>query len=73
MNDAIPTASPAEETTAIAPAMRRICCIAAPRRPTPSPSLADQMRAAAVWAQIFHEARVAQERYQQVPDDKPGG
>lgn len=51
--------------------MRRICCIAAPTRRR-APSVADQMRAAAVWAQIFQGARAAQDQEQQEPDGVAG-
>ena len=59
------TSAPAADTTASTPTptptLRPICCVAAPRRR--APTLADQLRAAAVWAQIFQrtETTPAQE------------
>lgn len=47
--------------------MRRICCVAAPRRRVPS--LADQMRAAAMWAQLFQQAAAAREQVAEEADE----
>jgi hypothetical protein len=55
-HDTPPPSTPAD-TTSSAPTMRRICCLAAPHRR--APSLADQLRAAAVWGQIIQEAEAA--------------
>lgn len=65
--DKAPTASAPDETspTPTPPTMRRICCVAAPRR---APSLADQLRAASVWAQILQGAEAARGRGQETPD-----
>jgi hypothetical protein len=51
MSDDTPTPTPVDGASAPAPTLRRICCVIAPRRP--APALADQLRAAAVWAQIL--------------------
>ncbi|NTU85781.1 MAG: hypothetical protein HGA45_41705 [Chloroflexales bacterium] len=67
MSDDMPTPLPADDASAPAPTLRRICCVAAPRRP--SPSLADQLRAAVVWAQILQGARAAREGTEAKPDD----
>ncbi|NTV63612.1 MAG: hypothetical protein HGA65_08765 [Oscillochloris sp.] len=52
-----PTPSTPTEPAAASPTTRRICCLTAPQRRTPS--MADYMRAAAVWAQIFQESAAA--------------
>lgn len=61
MSDETPPA--ATDSTAPTPTMRRICCLASPQRR--APSLAEQMWAAAVWAQLFQQAAVARERAQE--------
>ncbi|NNJ10212.1 hypothetical protein EKD04_007715 [Chloroflexales bacterium ZM16-3] len=73
MCDDTPTATPVDESSASAPTMRRICCIAAPRRR--GPSVADQLRAAAVWAQILQGAESAREQAQiaEPSDESPTG
>ena len=62
MSDDMPVAPPVNESSPPAATMRRICCIAAPQRR--SPSVADHLRAAAVWAQIFQGAEAAREQAQ---------
>jgi len=42
--------------------MRRVCCLIAPQRR--APSVADHLRAAAVWAQILQSAEAAREQPQ---------
>lgn len=54
-HDTPPPSTPAD-TTSSTSTMRRICCLAAPHRR--APSITDQLRAAAVWAQIIQEAEV---------------
>lgn len=68
MNDETPKPPPADAPPATAPVMRRICCVAAPRRQ--APSVADQLRAAAVWAQIIRGAAAAREQAQGELDDE---
>ncbi len=62
MNDDTPP--PTDAPTTPAPATRQICCLVTPRRR--APALADQLRAAAVWAQIFQRAEATQA--QEEPD-----
>jgi len=62
LSDDKSAATPADETAPPAPTMRRICCVVAAQRP--APSLADQLRAAAVWAQLFQGAEAAREQTQ---------
>ncbi|MEI7771799.1 MAG: hypothetical protein WCI67_17535 [Chloroflexales bacterium] len=62
LSDAMPAATPTDKTAPPAPTMRRICCVVAAQRP--APSFADQLRAAAVWAQIFQGAEAAREQAQ---------
>jgi hypothetical protein len=66
-NTPTPTPPPADDAPAPAPTLRRICCVAAPRRP--APALADQLRAAAVWAHILQGAAAARERTEVEPND----
>lgn len=66
MSDETPT--PADDLPTPAPTPRRICCVVAPRRP--APALADQLRAAAVWAQIFQGAEAARKRASGEPDSE---
>jgi hypothetical protein len=62
LSDDMSAATSADETAPPAPTMRRICCVVAAQRR--APSLADQLRAAAVWAQIFQGAEVARAQMQ---------
>jgi hypothetical protein len=55
-HDTPPPSTPADDASPAA-TMRRICCLAAPRRRPPS--IADQLCAAAVWAQIVQEDEAA--------------
>jgi hypothetical protein len=64
MPDHMPT--PTDDTVPPVPTMRRICYLAAPRQH--APSLADRLRAAVVWAQMFQEAKAAGERAKQETD-----
>ncbi|MEI7645139.1 MAG: hypothetical protein WCJ55_12760 [Chloroflexales bacterium] len=62
MNDDTPAATPVDESSTSAPTMRRICCLVAP--PRRAPSVADQLRAAAAWAQILQGAEAARAQSQ---------
>jgi len=62
LSDDLPAAIPVDESAPPAPTMRRICCVIAAQRP--APSFADQLRAAAVWAQLFQGAEAAREQAQ---------
>ena len=60
MSDDMPATTPVNEPSP--PAMRRVCCLVAPQRRTSS--VADRLRAAAVWAQIFQGTEAAREQAQ---------
>ncbi|MEI6777342.1 MAG: hypothetical protein WCK70_10620 [Chloroflexales bacterium] len=62
MSDDMPGNTPVDESAPPTPPMRRICCLVAPQHRTPS--FADHLRAAAVWAQILQGADAAREQAQ---------
>ena len=56
-NTPAPAADTTTPTPTPTPTLRPICCVAAPRHR--APTFADQLRAAAVWTQIFQRTETA--------------